>query len=548
MKRIQLGDNDRKQVIEHSTVGKDAKLGSIVKDVAVGGVAGTRKPSAKRSGKRNVVKIILVGLILFVLVGGGALVFSRWQKQVANGFTGDGERIADACVDILNPSCWTEAFTPQLRKTDGKTSALIVGIDTRASGSGSGLANTDTIILATLDHNSGHTRLISFPRDLYAPWGCSKDNLPFKIKINAVYYNGGVRCKGMKPIDVLALTIEKITGETIHYKGIVKLEGLVKVVDELGGITVNVDPRDGKDKYVDVYPYIELSKEKQQQCKRSRSLPAYCEFSFNKGPVEMNGELALIYSRMRQYSDDFDRGRRQQHVIKGIKDKVLGKEMPTAEKARFLLSLYSNLGNLVEAEGIDIETILGAFALLGKADTDPISVVMDPRFGGGGLIASSSGNYQFSDYSFKAVQNKLKVINDNYGLYKDKSKVYGLNLTGKAWTNENPVVRLKGGDFRWIMGEVVTETKAKPEGKVGIEIIDYSGGSKQATIDWLKQEFGGDESKIKVTVYKKESPAEGQPAVANAPEKSRFGEDVAVYMYEYPIITAEPAQPEGTTE
>ena len=117
------------------------------------------KPSGKANSGRNWGRWLLIILVGVVVVGGAVFAISRWQRQLANNINGSGENGAPACVDILNPACWTQAFTPQLDQVNGKTNALVVGIDTRASGSGAGLANTDTIILMTFDHNTGATRM-----------------------------------------------------------------------------------------------------------------------------------------------------------------------------------------------------------------------------------------------------------------------------------------------------------------------------------------------------------------------------------------------------
>ncbi|MBV5331819.1 LCP family protein, partial [bacterium] len=46
-------------------------------------------------------------------------------------------------------------------------------------------------------------------------------------------------------------------------------------------------------------------------------------FTVGPGQVHMDGDLALWYARSRSKSNDFDRGRRQQEVIRTIFNKAL---------------------------------------------------------------------------------------------------------------------------------------------------------------------------------------------------------------------------------
>ncbi|MFW5703079.1 MAG: LCP family protein, partial [Candidatus Dojkabacteria bacterium] len=424
-------------------------------------------------------------LFLIVLIGAGAgFAYVRWERQLTNSITAGGGTRADACTNLLDPNCWTEAFSPQLNQVDGKTNALIVGIDTRESGSGAGLMNTDTIILATVYHDTGKTRLISFPRDLYAPYGCSEENLPFRQKINAIYAYGQLYCDYEDGLRTLSYTIEEITGEEIQYTSLIKLEGVARAIDELGGITVDVE-----ETFVDVFPYADLPEEYQQQCIRSRTLRAYCEFKFEEGPNELNGEEALIYSRMRYYSSDFVRARRQQQVIEAVKEKILSDETSTREKAENLLSIYNGINDYVEVD-LNLEMILASLNLLGEVDTDPIKVVLDPNFGGGGMIVNGAGsNFNFSDYKFANIQRELEEINENSGLFKEEQKIYSVNRTGRAWTSDNPIIELRDDNLWYI--ELITDTKPADPSLTGVKIIDFSEKGSPETVSELEKRFSG---------------------------------------------------------
>jgi|GEM_PF-1191802 len=491
-----------------------------------------KEEQSKKKGSIVGKLIVIIGvLLLLAVLGYGAYKFRSITAN--NDSNSSGAQGADACTNILDPNCWTQAFKPELLKEDGKTNALVLGIDSRASGGGSGLMNTDTIILLTLDHATGNVRMLSFPRDLYAPYGCD-DKMPYKTKINAIYAYGKFNCSDKDGMRAIKATIEKISGEKIQYTGIVKLDGVVQAIDAMGGIAVDI-PKD----HTDVYPYVELPAEQQKTCKAtSKGLPGkYCIFEFKKGVTNMDGQTALIYSRMRYWSSDFDRARRQQEVVDAMKNKIVGDETPTAEKAANLLKLYQGLQGNIEF-ALDLPTILAGLAELQSVNANPLKVVMDPTFGGGGLITNGTGsNYNFRDYSFKEVHTVLDFITSNADLFRDKAKIYAVNYTGAAWPTDNPITPLTKKEYKWFM-EVVSDTKPKVAEKFGVEIIDYSGGKKTSTTEWLKVKFAekyGEEN-VKVIIADE----------ANALKPStQYKEDVGVAVYPVAATPAASATPKA---
>ncbi len=466
-------------------------------------IPNSRKPLKKSQYQNNInskskkfsltPKTIFLTIIAIFIIMGLTFAIARWQNHIDNSYTTDGEQKSDTCVDILNPECWTEALKPKLKETEGKTNVLVVGIDTRESGSGAGLRNTDTMILGTYYHETKKMRMISFPRDLYAPYGCpGLENLPYKSKINAIYAYGENYCNDGDGMKTLSQTIERITGENIHYTILIKLEGVIEAIDKIGGITINVD-----EDYTDIYPFIELPQELQQKCNRSSQKTAYCIFEFKKGEHQLDGQMALIYSRMRYWSSDFDRARRQQQVISAIKDKVVGEDIDFKTKIDNLLNVYNTLTKYIEVSELNAEMIAAGLDLAKNLEYDPIKVVLDPQFGGGGIIVNGSGsNYNFSDYSFSNVQEKLKFINDNAELYNEHPKIYAVNKTGLAWAQDNPILVLKNSNL-WFL-EIITDTKPKQAEKSGVEIIDFSENKMERSVERLKSDFMKKNIQVKV--------------------------------------------------
>jgi len=186
-----------------------------------------------------------------------------------------------------------EYITPKPEKD--RLDILILGI--RGDGEEepeAGSYLTDTLMVLSIDKNTGETGLISIPRDLYVkmPYLNKKD------KINAAYaYSAGSKDSGLAGIKTL---ISQITGVYIDYAVLFDFEAFRGLVDTVGGVDV-----------VLTVPF----EEDLQWGSSSFYLPV--------GENHLSGEAALYYVRSRFSSSDFDRSRRQQEVIFALKEKMV---------------------------------------------------------------------------------------------------------------------------------------------------------------------------------------------------------------------------------
>jgi LCP family protein required for cell wall assembly len=144
---------------------------------------------------------------------------------------------------------------------------------------------TDTMMILSLNPQTGRVVLISIPRDLfvYIP-GLRVD------RINAGDVFGGA--------EMVTQSILYNFGIEIDYWVRVNFVGFVASVDHLGGIDVQVGQ----------YLYDECGG---------------IYYEYYPGTYHMDGRTALCYVRMRKTTSDFDRIRRQQEVLKSIFEKVL---------------------------------------------------------------------------------------------------------------------------------------------------------------------------------------------------------------------------------
>ncbi len=153
---------------------------------------------------------------------------------------------------------------------------------------------TDTLMVLSVDKNTGETGLISIPRDLYVkmPYLNKKD------KINAAYaYSAGSKDSGLAGVKTL---VSQITGVYIDYAVLFDFEAFRGLVDTVGGVDVSL-----------AVPF----EESLQWGSSSFYLPA--------GENHLDGEAALYYARSRFSTSDFDRSRRQQEIIFALKEKMI---------------------------------------------------------------------------------------------------------------------------------------------------------------------------------------------------------------------------------
>lgn len=200
---------------------------------------------------------------------------------------------------------------------------LLIGSDRRPGGS----FRTDTMVIAILRPNEGQVSLISIPRDLwvYIPeWDNQRINTAYQHGVSVGYPGGGA--------GLLKDTILYNLGIRIDHTAMVEFDGFRQIVDTLGGVDVPVSCA-----YTD-WKIIDPSFDPQNENNW---------FLYTTGPglVHMDGDLALWYARSRQKSSDFDRGRRQQEVLRSLFTQAL-----QAGTLTRIPELYNNLKDSVETD------------------------------------------------------------------------------------------------------------------------------------------------------------------------------------------------------
>jgi len=154
---------------------------------------------------------------------------------------------------------------------------------------------TDTIIIASINPDYPSVALLSIPRDLYVwipSYGFDRINTAYSRGERNGYPGGGP--------GLLRATIEYNLGIRTHYYARVGFEAFVKIVDTLGGVDVAVECP-----LSDTFP-------------DPNSPTGQTDVDWLPGIHHLDGKHALWYARSRWSTNDFDRNRRQQQVIRGL--------------------------------------------------------------------------------------------------------------------------------------------------------------------------------------------------------------------------------------
>src|SRR5512133_1848315 len=227
-------------------------------------------------------------------------------------------------INTLEPLSTIDPSGSQVLNNGQETvNFLLIGSDRRPGGS----FRTDTMVIAVLRPNEGQVSLISIPRDLWVfipGWENQRINTAYQHGVSVDYPGGGA--------ELLKETIQYNLGIRIDHTALVEFDGFRQIVDTLGGVDVPVSCPYTDWRLID--PSLNPENENNWHL-----------FTTGPGLIHMDGDLALWYARSRQKSSDFDRGRRQQEVLRSIFTQALS----TGTLSR-IPELYNNLKDTVDTD------------------------------------------------------------------------------------------------------------------------------------------------------------------------------------------------------
>ncbi len=270
-------------------------------------VRGERRRVRKRRRKKKRFRSFIFNFILIsFIVSTSTLGYAVWRVDKAldhislkPGYQTEGRSFSYESKQAMEKPKETKTF-----------SVLIMGRDSRPE---TRTNLTDVMILAAIDPVKKEVSMVSIPRDTKV----MVPEVSRELKVNSVFNMGDQlrreeeRLGKIPDTDGPTLakqTVERLFKIPIDHYIVVDFNSFVEIVDEVGGITVQVerdliynDPTD------------------------------HTHINLRAGLQQLDGENALDWIRHRHddrgvdyYSSDFDRNRRQQEAIKAIVQKLGG--------------------------------------------------------------------------------------------------------------------------------------------------------------------------------------------------------------------------------
>lgn len=233
---------------------------------------------AERRGMHPAFKVLITIFIILLVVFIGLAVYVYMQLQGT----------ADSMYDEEFDDSQSQLRETEVNISDGDpVSVVLFGTDDDEARNEVQMGQrSDTIIVATLNPNTGEGTMVSIPRDTQA----EIVNQGSTEKINHAYaYDGPVGAKN---------TVENFLDVPIDYFVSINMDGFETIVDELNGVTVT-----------------------------SEDTFEQSGYSFQAGETyEMDGEMALAFARARKgegSGGDGGRQQRQQQVVEAIAGEMI---------------------------------------------------------------------------------------------------------------------------------------------------------------------------------------------------------------------------------
>lgn len=213
---------------------------------------------------------------------------------------------------------------PSLWDARQPVNILLLGIDQRPGTTVQTL--TDTMMLITIDPNTGNMGMLSLPRDLLVM-------VPgyYETTINVAHVLGYTEKHPGGGPALAKETVAEFTGQPVHYYVRVNFDGFRALLDEVGCIEIEV-PFDIDDPLFPDNNY------------------GYDPLFIPAGLHCMDAELALKYARTRHVDSDFGRMDRQQQVLLAAKKKVFS----TGQLAHLITRLPTLLSTLSDSLKTDM--------------------------------------------------------------------------------------------------------------------------------------------------------------------------------------------------
>lgn len=254
----------------------------------------------------------------------------------------------DPNLDVAAPTA-IPTQVPQIdRQGYDLVNILLLGGDSELTGDN--IDRTDTMIIVSINRTTNTVNMLSLPRDLfvYIPgWTMQRLNLAYTHGEQVGWTDGG--------FGLMRQTIFYNFGINVHYYALVNLSGFKEIIDAVDGVDVAVDCA------IKDLPLIGAPPPPEAVGPDDESY-----YVLPVGYYHLTGEGALWYARSRHNSIEFDRGRRQQQILRAIWRAGRSNGQITQ-----IPELWSQLTQVVETD-LAFEDMLGLLPYALNLDPDRI--------------------------------------------------------------------------------------------------------------------------------------------------------------------------------
>lgn len=326
-----------------------------------------------------------------------------------------------------------------------KINIMVLGVDERADDVG----RSDTLFVVTVDTNTKEVAMLSVPRD-------TRVKIPGKgwDKINHAYAFGGHK--------LAQEAVEGLLGIKIDHHILINIAGFKKIIDAIGGVTIDVEKRMYyNDPYDDNGGLV---------------------IDLRKGVQHMDGDTAIQYVRYRDEEGDIGRVERQQKFLKAVLNEVASpsvitkipaiiKEISSVVKSDLSTSEMLNLAKILNdasKKGLKTDMVPGKPAYiddvsywlpdvmaLRKHEAQTLGVTMEEKY----VTATQRDVTEYES----SIPKEMKII--------DKPKT--IETSKEIKTPDKAKVADK--DTAAKTAAETSKTAAKHTGKVRVEVVNASG-------------------------------------------------------------------------
>ena len=268
----------------------------------------------------------------------------------------------DTSTTTSSTTTTTTTTQPPARLWDG-VSRLNIALLGGDAGVGRRGVRTDTLMVVSVDPDTGDTALFQVPRNMarvpMPPGTVDTQCQCFRAIVNELWQYGEQN-PGRFPeaefsgAEAVKAGLGELLDLEVHHFIMVNLDGFVAMIDALGGVDIVVTER----VYDSNYPNEDGTRE---------------VIDIKPGEYHMDGHLALAYSRSRQRSDDYNRMGRQSCMVRAVVDQT--------DPIEVLLA-FPTLADIIAANvitDIPLNRVPDLIALLSRVDLDrTITIAMNP--------------------------------------------------------------------------------------------------------------------------------------------------------------------------